>query len=177
MGEIRMKNRENGPCRGSIMALGKWALVIIVGIGAAAYARMDLSQSGSDANVGASGKTIKCCPIVVPPEPRCRSPLKPPHWAGHKSHWTGRWNRWRKAKAEAKAKAEVKVRVHAKARAEAKAKERTKAKANTKARNETPTKIRGDAKTSNKAMGSKAKAMAKALAKARAEAMVWLWRK
>jgi len=141
MGEIRMKNRENGPCRGSIMALGKWALVIIVGIGAAAYARMDLSQSGSDANVGASGKTIKCCPIVVPPEPRCRSPLKPPHWAGHKSHWTGQ------------------------------------AKANTKARNETPTKIRGDAKTSNKAMGSKAKAMAKALAKARAEAMVWLWRK
>jgi hypothetical protein len=130
------------------MMLGTLVLAIIIGFGTVASARTDLPQGGSSLAAGGDGKMIKCSPIVVPCTPQVRSPLKPPAWKHNgPPPWAGRWNHWRKAKAQAMAKAEAKV------------KDRAKAKA--------------DAKASTGASGTSG-AMPKALAKAKAEAAMWL---
>lgn len=137
-----VQRMQNGLGMASPMLSRTLSLAIILGIGAAAYARTDQSQSGS-----ATTKTVKCCPIVVPTQPTCRSPIKPPSTTQPKSS-DGSSDSYHKEEAEAKAKAEP--------------------------RSEAPPKIRtADASRYRYEPLHRARY----LARVRAHVMAWLWRR
>ncbi|MHC4564677.1 MAG: hypothetical protein ACYTE3_02865 [Planctomycetota bacterium] len=171
-----MRNVQSKPGIASRMTLGALVLVALAGITVAAHAETDLSQGGSDTKVESGEKTVKCCPIVVPRERSCRSPLKPVSSVQKKS-WDGSWNYWRKAKAEAKARAmaEARARAQAAAKAKAKVKAEARAKEDAKAKEEAKVKEQDRAKVDAKAKEEakvEEQARAKVDAKAKEEAKV-----